>query len=127
MTKKPFTEKLTPDQQAGVEAFAKGDFKDAIAKFESSLKQNPNDPESLIYLENAKIGNGKFYTIATSIPISGSINVAQEQLRGVAQAQTELNRNGGINGVPIKIVIADDQNKPDIAAQVAKEFTDDFR
>ena len=121
------TEKLTLDKQAGVEAFAKGDFKVAIAKLESSLKQNPNDPESLIYLENAKIGNGKSYTIATSIPIGGSINVAQEQLRGNAQAQTETNRNGGINGVPLKMTIADDQNKPELAAQIAEEFAKDNR
>jgi branched-chain amino acid transport system substrate-binding protein len=119
------TEKLTPDKQAGVEAFAKGDLKEAIAKLQSSLQQNPNDPEARIYLNNAKIGNSKALKIAVSIPIGSNLNIAQEILRGAAQSQDEANNSGGINGNPIKLVIADDQNKPDIAAQVAKEFTKD--
>ena len=119
------TEKLTPDKQAGVEALAKGDLKEAIAKLQSSLQQNLNDPEARIYLNNAKIGNSKALKIAVSIPIGSNLNIAQEILRGAAQAQDEENNSGGINGFPIKLVIADDQNKPDIAAQVAKEFTKD--
>ena len=119
------TENLTPDKQAGVEAYAKGDWKEAIAKLQSSLQQNPNDPEARIYLNNAKIGNSKALKIAVSIPIDSNLNIAQEILRGAAQAQDEENNSGGINGFPIKLVIADDQNKPDIAAQVAKEFTKD--
>ncbi|MCL1490063.1 MAG: ABC transporter substrate-binding protein [Pseudanabaena sp. Salubria-1] len=119
------TENLTPDKQAGVEAYAKGDWKEAIAKLQSSLQQNPNDPEARIYLNNAKIGNSKALKIAVSIPIGSNLNIAQEILRGAAQAQDEVNNSGGINGIPIKLVIADDQNKPDIAAQVATEFTND--
>ncbi len=108
-----------------MEAFAKGDLKEAIAKLQSSLQQNPNDPEARIYLNNAKIGNSKALKIAVSIPIGSNLNIAQEILRGAAQSQDEANNSGGINGNPIKLVIADDQNKPDIAAQVAKEFTKD--
>jgi len=119
------TENLTPDKQAGVEAYAKGDWKEAIAKFQSSLQQNPNDPEARSYLNNAKIGNSKALKIAVSIPIGSNLNIAQEILRGAAQSQDEVNNSGGINGIPIKLVIADDQNKPDIAAQVATEFTND--
>jgi branched-chain amino acid transport system substrate-binding protein len=119
------TEKLTPDKQAGVEAFAKGDLKEAIAKLQSSLQQNPNDPEARIYLNNAKIGNSKALKIAISVPIGSNLNIAQEILRGAAQAQDEVNNSGGINGIPLKLVIADDRNKPEISAQVATEFTND--
>ena len=119
------TEKLTPEKQAGVEAFAKGDLKEAIAKLQSSLQQNSNDPEARIYLNNAKIGNSKALKIAVSVPIGSNLNIAQEILRGAAQFQDEVNNSGGVNGISIRLVIADDQNKPDIAAQVAKEFTKD--
>jgi branched-chain amino acid transport system substrate-binding protein len=119
------SEKLTADKQSGVEAFAKGNWNEAIAKFQASLLQNPNDPEARIYLNNAKIGNSKALKIAVSVPIGSTINIAQEILRGAAQAQDEVNNSGGINGIPIKLVIADDQNKPAIAAQVATEFTKD--
>jgi branched-chain amino acid transport system substrate-binding protein len=104
-----------------VEAFAKGDLKEAIAKLQSSLQQNPNDPEARIYLNNAKIGNSKALKIAISVPIGSNLNIAQEILRGAAQAQDEVNNSGGINGIPLKLVIADDRNKPEISAQVATD------
>lgn len=119
------SEKLTVEKQSGVEAFAKGNWNEAIAKFQASLLQNPNDPEARIYLNNAKIGNSKALKIAVSVPIGSTINIAQEILRGAAQAQDEVNNSGGISGIPIKLVIADDQNEPAIAAQVAREFTKD--
>ena len=119
------SEKLTADKQSGVEAFAKGNWNEAIAKFQASLQQNPNDPETRIYLNNAKNNNTKALKIAVSVPIGSNPNIAQEILRGAAQAQDEVNNSGGINGIPLKLVIADDQNKPEIAAQVATEFTND--
>jgi branched-chain amino acid transport system substrate-binding protein len=63
------SEKLTAEKQSGVEAFAKGNWNEAIAKFQASLLQNPNDPEARIYLNNAKIGNSKALKIAVSVPI----------------------------------------------------------
>jgi branched-chain amino acid transport system substrate-binding protein len=119
------SDKLTPDKQAGVESMAQGNWNEAIAKFQASLQQNPNDPEALIYLNNAKIGNNNALKIAVSIPIGSNLDVAQEILRGVAQAQDEINRSGGINGIPIKVAIADDRNDPNLAAQIAAEFAKD--
>ena len=63
--------------------------------------------------------------IAVSVPIGSNLNIAQEILRGAAQAQDEVNNSGGINGIPLKLVIANDRNKPEISAQVATEFTND--
>jgi branched-chain amino acid transport system substrate-binding protein len=112
-------------KEAGVKAFASGDFDLAYAQFEFALKQNPNDPESLIYQNNARIGNQSAVTIAVSIPIGSQLNVAQEILRGVAQAQTEINQNGGINGKLLKVKIANDDNQPEIAKELATEFSKD--
>ncbi|MFE1746176.1 ABC transporter substrate-binding protein [Coleofasciculus sp. H7-2] len=107
------------DKQAGVQAFASGDFAGAIAKLQSSLQANRNDPEALIYLNNARIGKQISYTIAVSVPIGNDINGALEMLRGVAQAQTEINQAGGIKGIPLKVAIANDDNNPEIAKQIA--------
>jgi branched-chain amino acid transport system substrate-binding protein len=41
-------------------------------------------------------------------------------MRGVAQAQNEINAAGGINGKPLKIIIADDRNNPETAQQIAQ-------
>ena len=44
-------------------------------------------------------------------------------LRGFAQAQDEINAKGGINGVPLKIAIANDDDDPEIAQQIANQLT----
>ncbi|MCG9890669.1 MAG: ABC transporter substrate-binding protein [Thermosynechococcaceae cyanobacterium MS004] len=84
-----------------------------------SLWSNANDPETLIYRSNAAIGSKQSKTIAVSVPISSNLNVAQEILRGVAQVQWEINDSGGINKIPLKVKVIDDQNDPAIAQQVA--------
>lgn len=115
-----------PDKEAGVKAFASGDCGGAMDKFKLSLKVNRNDPEALIYLNNAKARQqvGRL-TIGVSVPIGSNSDVAKEILRGVAQAQDELNRRGGINGKLFQVVIANDDNNPFKGVQRADEFGKD--
>lgn len=54
-----------------------------------------------------------------SVPIGTNLNGSSEILRGVAQAQNEINSSGGIKGVPLKVAIANDDNNPQIAQQIA--------
>jgi len=96
----------TDDKEAGINAVKAGDFGTAIIKFQASLKNMRNDPETLIYLNNAKIGNSKALKVAVIAPIGSSLNEAKETLRGVAQAQEEVNSSGGINGVPLQLQIS---------------------
>ncbi|MGC9528776.1 MAG: ABC transporter substrate-binding protein [Limnospira sp.] len=112
-------------KRAGIEAFAAGDYDRAIAEFEASLQDNRNDPETLIYLNNARIGDRKAYTIAAAVPASTSENAAQEMLRGVAQAQNEVNEAGGIGGVPLRVVVADDANSPEAVKKVAASLVEE--
>lgn len=109
----------TPQKKAAAEAIAKSNYTEAIKQLEQARKANPNEPENLIYLNNARIGNQKSYNIAVAVPLSSEINSAQEILRGVAQGQEEINQKGGIKGVLLKVLIADDNNKPVVAEQVA--------
>jgi branched-chain amino acid transport system substrate-binding protein len=111
--------RATAKKQEAVEAIASGNYNAAIANLETSLQANRNDPEALIYLNNARIGNQKSYTIAAAVPIGSDVNAALEIMRGVAQAQNELNQSGGINGIPLKVLIANDDNNPEIASQIA--------
>lgn len=116
---------MSAAKRAGIEALAAGNYDRAIAEFEASLRENRNDPETLIYLNNARIGDRKAYTIAVSVPASTSENAAQEMLRGVAQAQDEVNEAGGIGGVPLRVVVADDANSPQVSPKVAASLVDE--
>ncbi|MBD2499074.1 ABC transporter substrate-binding protein [Anabaena azotica] len=110
---------ITPEKKAGIQALAQGNYQQAIANLEASLKRNRNDPEALIYLNNARIASSKSYTIFVSVPASTTPSIALEILRGVAQAQNEVNLGSKIQGVALKVGIADDENQPETAKQIA--------
>ena len=113
----------TPQKKLAVAAFKQGKYEEAESLFSESLRDLPNDPESLIYLNNARIGEDKSYSIAVSIPIGTNLNPAQEILRGVAQAQNQLNQAGGIKDILLKVHIINDDNDLDIARQVARNLS----
>jgi branched-chain amino acid transport system substrate-binding protein len=110
---------IAPAKKEGVEAIAAGSYEKAIANLTTAIKQKPNDPEALIFLNNARIGSAKSYTIATSLPIGSDLNTSLEILRGIAQAQNEINTSGGIKGVRLKVAIANDDDNPEISQQIA--------
>jgi len=103
----------------GIEALAQGDYQQATSKLEAALKSKPNDPETLIFLNNARIGDKKNYTIAASVPLATNRDGSLEILRGIAQAQQEINAQGGIKGIPLRVGIADDGNNPETAKKIA--------
>ncbi|MEG3899355.1 MULTISPECIES: ABC transporter substrate-binding protein [unclassified Microcoleus] len=126
------TSQTTAAKQAGVQAFVNGDYQAAVKNFQDSLQQNRNDPETIIYLNNAIIylnnattSNASPLKIAVSVPIGSNPNVAQEILRGVAQAQDEINTSGGINGAKLQVEIVNDDNSPEAVREVAKTLTKD--
>lgn len=119
-----FPEGASAEKQAAVQAIASRNYAQAIPALETLLKVNRNDPEALIYLNNARIGQQTSYTIAVPVPATTDVNGSLEILRGVAQAQSEINQAGGMNGVPLKVVIANDDNNPAVAQQVARSLVE---
>jgi branched-chain amino acid transport system substrate-binding protein len=113
----------------GVGAFIKKDYRQAFESFTSYRTQGKkciSDPEALIYLNNAKaLQTSNSLGIAVSVPIGSNQNVAKEILRGVAQAQSELNRHSGINGRLLQVKIANDDNDPRTAVDVATQLAQD--
>jgi eukaryotic-like serine/threonine-protein kinase len=88
-------------KQRAIKEFADGNYSEALKLFKQSWRQEKRkDPETLIYMNNALLmaTKAEYYTIAIVVPTrrntDGSIvnaNLAEELLRGVAQAQTEVN------------------------------------
>jgi branched-chain amino acid transport system substrate-binding protein len=107
-----------------VAAFQQGDFASAIAQLEALRQKYRNDPEILLYLNNARVGTAPAVTAAVVTPISDTPGAAQEILRGVAHLQDEYNANRGSN-LPIRIVVADDRNDPERAKAIAQALAAD--
>ncbi|MGG6293651.1 ABC transporter substrate-binding protein [Leptolyngbya sp. AN02str] len=115
-----FPHEGNPAQQQGTHAFATRDYAAAAQSFQTALELQRNDPEMVIYLNNARVGDRPHLQVAVSVPIGTNPNVAQELLRGVAQAQDEINRQGGIRGVGLQVLIANDDNDAQIAQRIAE-------
>ena len=134
-------------KKAGILDYNNQDYRGAIKNFIKALNENPNDPETVIYLNNAiaqekvETNTGKKVEIAVSVPISNEPNVSQEILRGVAQAQTRMNcglqevyqaisklqtqldcAKGMLNETFLLVTIADDKYQPKVAEKVAQFF-----
>jgi ABC-type branched-subunit amino acid transport system substrate-binding protein/serine/threonine protein kinase len=142
-----FTSSRPRLKQRGVEKFAASNSEQAFNLFQQSWHEEyDKDPETLVYLNNAflEVSNAPYYTIAVALPICGrrpdSFALlgaqAKEFLRGVAQAQTEVNLglsnasdrdlpgrgflpSQAINGKGLKVIIADDGNDERKARQRA--------
>ena len=133
-------------KQRGISEFADSNYPEAFKLLKQSWREDRRDPETLIYMNNALLeaSGAEYYTIAIVVPIrrnqDGSIanaNLAEELLRGMAQAQTEVNLSlisnqsdrdfpgqgflqpKAINGKGLKVIIADDGNIKSYAVQRA--------
>ncbi|AFY68335.1 amino acid/amide ABC transporter substrate-binding protein, HAAT family [Thalassoporum mexicanum PCC 7367] len=121
-----FTDTVTAEKQSGVISIATGNYENAIDILQASLNKNRNDPEALVYLNNARAKqSGNVLKIAASLPISSSSDAAKEILRGIAHAQNQVNQTGGINGALLEVAIADDQNEAQTAQEVAAALAQD--
>lgn len=115
----------TPEKYAGVQAIAQGNLTAAVRYLEAAIATNPNDPEALVYLNNARLQSQPAYTLAVIAPIHSDLDRALEILRGAAQAQQEVNQSGGIRGIPLRLLLVDDGEDPAIASQLADHLSQD--
>ncbi len=133
-------------KQKGVDEFADSKSQKALKLFQESWQKECKDPETLVYMNNAFLEASKatYYTIAIVLPIdrrnmdiSAHLDAqAKDFLRGLAQAQTEVNLglsnfsdqdfpaqaflpSKAINGKGLKVIIADDANDGQEAKQRA--------
>ncbi|WP_392534892.1 ABC transporter substrate-binding protein [Nostoc sp. C117] len=123
-----FPEIKNSDRDRGIYSFKKANYLEAEYYFKKAFADNKNrpDPEVLIYQNNALARQKENYlTLAAVVPATNRPDVAQEMLRGIAQAQNQFNQQGGLNGRLLEIVIADDENQEDTAKRVAEELVKD--
>jgi branched-chain amino acid transport system substrate-binding protein len=102
----------------GLKYFKDGKWQDAVVSFQKERANNRNNPEILIYLNNAKLmqNKRKTYTIAVALPI----RVAKVFLRGVAQVQEEFNEK--TPGLGLKVLIVNDKNDSQKVAKLVNSL-----
>jgi branched-chain amino acid transport system substrate-binding protein len=116
----------SPHKRLGAAAIAQGNYEEAVRQFSLDWQRpQSRDPETLTYLNNAKIGKRPHFKIAASLPIGSNPEVAAEILRGIAQRQQEINDAGGINGKLLWVELANDNNSADDVKPIAHHYVGD--
>lgn len=114
------------DFTQGVKAFQNQNYDQAISSFDQSLKRfKQNDPETRIYLNNARAAKSQnFLKITVCVPIGNENGLSEQILRGVATVQNNINTLGNklLNGQMLLVQICKDEYSTDIAQQVAKKI-----
>jgi branched-chain amino acid transport system substrate-binding protein len=114
------------EKRHGNDYFKNNEYEKAELKFKKSRENSLDDPEALIYSNNAKAFFSKNYlTIVASVPIKYSNDIAKEMLRGIALAQNEINSRGGIKKKLLHVAIADDNNDPTDVWVIANYLVND--
>jgi branched-chain amino acid transport system substrate-binding protein len=113
-------------KRRGTRAMKERNYPEAVLQFRQDWEERrPRDPETLVYLNNAKIGDRPHLKIAASLPIGSNAAVAAEILRGIAQQQQEINETGGINGKPLWVELANDNNSREDVKPIARHYVAD--
>ncbi len=108
------TQFTSPEKQAAIGKNT------TLATLQALRQKRPGDPETQIYLNNIQAQDA--YQLAVVLPFGAYPEATTDILRGIAQAQTEVNGKGGIAGKPVKILLADDENNPDLARDIAQSL-----
>jgi branched-chain amino acid transport system substrate-binding protein len=114
-----------PLKEQAAQAMRQGDYREAVRLYSTSLEQSKNDPEAVIYLNNAHAIQGPYLKVALSVPIGSNPKVAQQMMRGIAHYQTEVNQGEGINGKQLVVQLANDDNDEGPAKAIAKVLVAD--
>ena len=131
----------------GTQAFAKRKYEDAIDNFKNYITNGQkfrNDPEALIYLNNAIAASSTSNLVKIGVSVPDKNSIATQILRGVAHAQTEWNycsfkktpyKFEKLTDTPdcsdnetrrlLQVEIANDNGNSNDARKVAKHFVND--
>src|SRR5262245_2172500 len=71
----------------------------------------------------AAFGQAKPYKIGSLQPLSGAAaSGGKTALVGTQMAVDRINKNGGINGRPVELIVADDESKPDVGRRKVEKL-----
>jgi ABC-type branched-subunit amino acid transport system substrate-binding protein len=119
--------------KSGIEFLKQQKYKNAINSFENAVNADPSNPLNRIYLNNARvylhhhlqpIHELKIAVVIAYDRNSFHIDASKNVLRGIADAQTEFNANGGHHGRLLEVIVVNDNNDPLEALKVAAKIVE---
>ncbi|MBD2338349.1 ABC transporter substrate-binding protein [Calothrix sp. FACHB-156] len=121
-----YPKNINKNRDKGILEFKNGNYKYAKELLRQAVDTNHNDPEVLIYYNNARAREqGSPVSLAVAVPVNQTESNDLEILRGVAQAQNQFNDQRGSTAQLLEIVIANDGNDKTKAQQVAQKLGED--
>src|ERR1700692_160332 len=74
----------------------------------------------------AAFGAEKAFKIGSEQPLSGAVAAGgKTAVVGLEMAAERINKNGGINGRPVELIIVDDESKPDVGRRKSQKMVDE--
>jgi branched-chain amino acid transport system substrate-binding protein len=104
----------------GIQAFQRGNYQKAADLFKKAIEANKSDPEVVIYYNNALARKA-----GSPLTLAVVVRSAEGVLRGVAQSQDQFNAKKSLTGRLLEIVIANDNDDPKQAQQIAQQLIKD--
>nr|BBH89298.1 hypothetical protein KTC_40490 [Thermosporothrix sp. COM3] len=118
-------------KEQGAERFQKGDVSAAISLWKQASSQDTSDAETLIYLENQRVGNAPHVTIVVGTMLSGSddeVGVGRDDLQGAYVAQKEFNDGAKLKGgVLVKLLIASSGSQNSYVTKVVQRIKEQMK
>jgi ABC-type branched-subunit amino acid transport system substrate-binding protein len=114
----------------GTEYLYQKDYQSAIRIFKQEIIHDRTNPIVRIFLNNTKAYQQPYKPFRIAVVVSYSpqnnshVDSTDNVLRGIADAQSQFNENGGRDGRWLEIIIADDQNQQEVSRKLAESLSD---
>lgn len=121
---------VNPEKEKARELLAKGEIRQAATVLDQAVTRHPADAEAHIMRENAlaSLAGVEPLRIPAMMSITGvDAPEGYRLLHGLAAAQSEINRAGGVNGRMIVVDLYDDGSDTERALEVAQKVLKDPR
>nr|BBH93771.1 hypothetical protein KTA_19700 [Thermogemmatispora argillosa] len=112
-------------KQQAAKSFKADDYAAAQSYLAQAIATDSNDAEALIYQENLRVlaSGSPYLTLVIGTMLTGSdTDVGREILQGAYVAQREFNDAGGLNGLKLRLLIANSGSEDGYAGTVAQQI-----
>ncbi|GER84981.1 MAG: ABC transporter substrate-binding protein [Thermogemmatispora sp.] len=112
-------------KQQAAQSFKADNYAAAQSYLAQAIAEDSNDAEALIYQEDLRVmaSGSPYLTLVIGAMLTGpDTDVGREALQGAYVAQREFNDSGGLNGLKLRLLIANSGSEDNYAGTVAQQI-----